>query len=398
MDTKAKYSTNPTHIAHIPNKAPRLLGSVQVALMMDDRLRGGHFMLYLGARSGTGKGGMEAMYASLQNITQPCPRDASGQLPSGSGSAECAAQNPDEDARHLDLPSSSGRSAPAVSQQTRDQGQVAAELAKSMLLELERLRHSVEPRDIFWKQLGLEISQLQLSIRKRSAEGCSRLVDGPAELLINGDAPEGWSLQRLKGPLERGRKGRRQQQVTHTPLSQESGDDSNAPKAVPFPAAQRQQRAQSILQRVSTNQTAAQSQAAETAQRKAIAQAEQQAARMQQACAGTAPESSLVTREPASEVALPQQPAISEPQACLSPANETVVETGGMISIPEPRGIEEIQAPGGGSRRNALTSAGPKASRRKKSSKTPKQISNSQATSSRTGRSIRIPARLRDCV
>ena len=283
---------------------------------MDERLKAGHFMRYLGSKAGTPSGGMEAMYAALEEgpsagthgqVRQPLS------LVAATDAVTSEVDQPSETHRQGVPPSEEACIAAVMSaseeQQGADGGLQAIKLAEGLLSELEPLRQIISPVDLFWKQLSLSIRQLQLSIRKKAAEGGSGHQDIPSELQINKDAPDGWSLLRLKGPLERGRKGRRQPSRTHVPLSQEPCEEE-ADRAQPFASASQPQRPQTVLQRALSSQTASQAEAAKAAQRRATVRVKEQIARMREACAGTAlelppaiPESNAAVAEPESDAA-----------------------------------------------------------------------------------------------
>lgn len=81
---------------------PKVGAMMQVAKMLDSRITNGHFVKFMGAKKGTLKGGMEAMYADVHRRMDP-----------ESGEVDEAAVNMQQ-GRGLPLVSSSWRRSPAV--------------------------------------------------------------------------------------------------------------------------------------------------------------------------------------------------------------------------------------------------------------------------------------------
>ena len=246
---------------------------LQVAQILDERLKKGHFMLYLGSRAGSKQGGMEAMYASLDDpalaettvaATQNHPNTAHTEFAS-SGSEQqsrlaadtgmeamvasfddhalvrttaAATQNQLNTARTEIDPVSGG---------SEQQSRLAADTGCSSQSDAnshtevqqgERLRaHFTQDSAAFAervarlcaesntsdadiRQLHLDLKRLDLGVRRAAANnGKQKDEPTPAALQINPEAPQSWSLLRLKECGEKGRRGRRMQKTTRIPLS-----------------------------------------------------------------------------------------------------------------------------------------------------------------------------------
>jgi hypothetical protein len=71
----------------------------------------------------------------------------------------------------------------------------------------------------------------------------SQRHDRAAALRTNPDAPENWSLQRLPGPLEKGRRGRSTyNKAGNTGFTIQSPDKAEAGRAEPFPVVEKSKR------------------------------------------------------------------------------------------------------------------------------------------------------------
>lgn len=79
---------------------------------------------------------------------------------------------------------------------------------------------------------GLQHREAQLEAQP----DVSQSHDRAAALRTNPDAPENWSLQRLPGPLEKGRRGRSSYRKAGNPgFTIQSPDKAEADRAEPFP-------------------------------------------------------------------------------------------------------------------------------------------------------------------
>jgi len=85
-----------------------------------------------------------------------------------------------------------------------------------------------------------------LQHRKADSEaqpGVSQSHDSAAALRTNPDAPDSWSLQRLPGPLEKGRRGRSSYSKAGNPgFTIQSPDKAEAGRAEPFPVVEKSKR------------------------------------------------------------------------------------------------------------------------------------------------------------
>jgi hypothetical protein len=285
----------------------------QVARELDDRLEQGHFMKYLGARAGSSQGGMEKMYGSLPSKDEVHANGArdiagAGRSAAGGGGREEDAGPPDgdlgqqvgglgdaggvdrgqeagggggSDAGSLELP----QSRPEVQRNI-----AAAAVAKMLDLaaQLDAFSQQTEPDDTFWSKVLLDVNSMDKQLRTRVAEGRAQ-GSGPLQTLsVNPEAVEGWGLKRLKGFLEKGRKGKRGPAAKRTPLAAEAQGDQAPGNIESFAQLPAQKSQGSVLQKALGSQTAGQQGAARLANQRAIQKAHRTAAKISSALASGA--------------------------------------------------------------------------------------------------------------
>lgn len=244
--------------------------SAQVAMMMEPRLQGVHFIIYLATRQGTARGGMDLMYKAVQQDQQATAATACCAAPSTAslGLEVCNAQAGELVGPAESVPPAHATDAGADSNRVSKAAKAMSAVA-DLQQTLERLRGTISEGDTFWRLAEMQIRKCALSAVQKEAEGPSGRDTAPlaAQLGFNPDAPEGWSLARRRNPLERGRKNRSKGKGKES-MAAQSPEQAAGDKAVPFPAAQKSKQLPVLLDAIQ-NQTAGQRRLAVAAEQQA---------------------------------------------------------------------------------------------------------------------------------
>ena len=119
----------------------------------------------------------------------------------------------------------------------------------------------------YWPVVVTEIARIKSGLLTAKAQKQQPQLQLAAQLEVNPKAPDNWSLQRLKGVLERGSKGRQKRRQENRSRLAEESQEKEDDRAEPFPQSQPSQRLP-VLSQAAQTQTANQVRLAKQAEQK----------------------------------------------------------------------------------------------------------------------------------
>lgn len=239
---------------------------------MEPKLQKGHFVKFLGAKYGTDQGGMCKMYEEISKLELS---QNIGECENLSQAVSVNLSDIDPADLGLDLSADDKENCPTYPTQSDAEKSSAFPVRKDCYTEAMAAYQALEsemqsaystlgPDHACWGLLRNEMNRSLKGLLQ--AQALKEVQQEDLQVLsVNRDAPDNWSLQRLKGPLERGG-NRRFKKCEHVPKLAEESPVKKSP-AEKFPVTNRPPKGP-VMQTAIENVTAGQQRTAKLAEKK----------------------------------------------------------------------------------------------------------------------------------